>query len=379
MVNSFHATFDRRADNRGSAPNLFGPQALGITNFADNMPDNYMQITVSNYFNVACGTCAPGYFNVNNYQLSDDFSITKGKHQIGFGFDGRKEQFNSLNNQQSNGQWTFTGSSTVNTGDSLADLELGKLAGLTDGNALSDYIRQTVFAFYVQDTFRATSHLTVNLGARWEPYQPAVDKQCRGNQFSLAEYLAGFHSSQYPAAPAGLLFGHDSPNQQRLRVRQIVTGRTSRRASAWCGTPRAMESRPSAPASVCCTITSSCSIPSAGRRIRPTLPRSRWARTRGRSRILTSVMYRLPASRAIPSRARRSSRRRELTSPFRRTCRWNTSCSGMSVISGRLRRTGWRRQPTSATTRSISLVRTISICRSPARRPRRRMSRRAAC
>ena len=33
MVNSFHATFDRRADNRGSAPNLFGPQALGINEF----------------------------------------------------------------------------------------------------------------------------------------------------------------------------------------------------------------------------------------------------------------------------------------------------------------------------------------------------------
>jgi hypothetical protein len=211
-VNSFHATFDRRADNRGSATNLFGPQALGITNFADNMPDTYIQITVSNYFNVACGTCAPGYFNVNNFQVSDDYQMTRGKHQIGFGIDGRKEQFNSLNNQQANGQWTFTGSSTANTGDSLADLELGKLAGLTDGNALSDYMRQTVFAAYVQDTFHATQHLTVSFGARWEPYSPAVDKQCRGNEFSLAEYLAGFHSSQYPAAPAGLLFGHDAPN-----------------------------------------------------------------------------------------------------------------------------------------------------------------------
>jgi len=212
MVNSFHATFDRRADNRGSATNLFGPQALGITNFADNMPDNYIQITVSNYFNVACGTCAPGYFNVNNYQLSDDFTITKGRHQIGFGFDGRKEQFNSLNNQQANGQWSFTGSSTVNSGDSLGDLLLGKLAGLTDGNALSDYMRQTVFAFYVQDTFRATSHLTLNAGLRWEPYQPAVDKQCRGNEFNLALFLQGYHSPAYPNAPAGLLFGHDSAN-----------------------------------------------------------------------------------------------------------------------------------------------------------------------
>ena len=212
MVNSFHATFNRRADNRGSAPNLFGPQALGIQNFADNMPDNYMQITVSNYFNVACGTCAPGYFNVNTYQLSDDYQINKGKHQIAFGIDGRKLQFNSLNNQQSNGQWSFTGSTTANTGDSLADLELGKLAGLTDGNALSDYMRQTVFAAYGQDTIRVTSHLTVNLGVRWEPYVPTIDKQCRGNQFLLSEYLAGFHSTQYPAAPAGLLFGHDAPN-----------------------------------------------------------------------------------------------------------------------------------------------------------------------
>jgi hypothetical protein len=215
-VNSFHATFDRRADNRGSAPNLFGPQSLGI-NIADNMPDTYMQITVSNYFNVACGTCAPGYFDVNTYQLSDDYQKTIGKNQLGFGIDGRKLQFNSLNNQQSNGQWVFTGSSTVNTGDSLADLELGKLASLTDGNALSDYMRQTVFAAYAQDTYRATSHLTINIGVRWEPYSPTDDKQCRGNQFSLSEYIAGYHSSEYPAAPAGLLFGKDGPNANGCR------------------------------------------------------------------------------------------------------------------------------------------------------------------
>jgi hypothetical protein len=217
-VNSFHATFNRRADNRGSAPNLFGPQGLGIKNtaggpFSDNMSDNYIQVTVGNYFNIACGTCAPGYFNVNNYQVSDDFSWIKGKHQIGFGIDGRKEQFNETNNQQSNGQWTFSGGSTSGySGDNLADVLLGHLSTWNQGNALSDYMRQTVFAAYVQDTWRATEHLTVNLGARWEPSLPAIDKQCRGNQFNLADYIAGVHSSQYPAAPAGLLFAHDSGN-----------------------------------------------------------------------------------------------------------------------------------------------------------------------
>lgn len=209
MVNSLHATFDRRADNRGAAPNLFGPNSLGITGFQENMPNDYMQISVSNYFNVACGTCAPGYFNINNYQLSDDYQWLKGKHQLAFGFDFRKEQFNSLNNQQSNGQWTFSG---VASGDALADLELGKTGSLTDGNALSDYTRMTVFAAYIQDTYRLNPHLTLNLGVRWEPDLPAVDKQCRGDQFSMAAFLANQHSTQYPNAPAGLLFGNDSGN-----------------------------------------------------------------------------------------------------------------------------------------------------------------------
>jgi hypothetical protein len=217
-VNSFHATFNRRADNRGSAPNLFGPQALGIQNgkgglFADNMPDNYIQVTVGNYFNVACGTCAPGYFNVNNYQVSDDVSKIVGKHQLAFGFDGRKDQFNETANQQSNGQWTFSGGTTSGySGDNLADLLLGHLSAWNQGNALSDYIRQTVFAVYAQDTWRATDHLTVNLGVRWEPNQPAYDKYCRGNWLDIGAYEQGVRSTQYPGAPIGLIFGHDSQN-----------------------------------------------------------------------------------------------------------------------------------------------------------------------
>ena len=104
-VNSFHATFNRRADNRGSASNLFSPSDLGINMF-QNLP-NYIQLSISNYFNVACGTCAPGYFNINTFQLSDDFTWIHGRHQFGFGVDGRKDQFNSTNNQQSNGQIYF--------------------------------------------------------------------------------------------------------------------------------------------------------------------------------------------------------------------------------------------------------------------------------
>ena len=117
------------------------------------MADNYIQITVSNYFNVACGTCAPGYFNVNTYQISDDFQM---KGQAPDRVRHRRPQgaVQHPNNQQSNGQWTFQRRQhqRLLRRQSLADVELGKLARLTDGNALSDYMRQTVFAAYVQDT-----------------------------------------------------------------------------------------------------------------------------------------------------------------------------------------------------------------------------------
>jgi hypothetical protein len=208
-VNALHATFDRRRDNRGDAANLFGPDALGV-NMYEAIP-NYTQLSVSGYsgggFNVGCGTCAPGDFDINTYQLADDFTLIRGKHQIMFGFDGRKDQFNSVNNQQSNGQFTFNGSFT---GDGLADLLTGQFSGLTDGNVISDYLRQTVIAAYVQDSFHVSSRFTINYGLRWEPSVPSYDKYGRGDQFSWPLFLQNVHSSEYPSAPAGLFFSKDS-------------------------------------------------------------------------------------------------------------------------------------------------------------------------
>src|SRR5674476_1580723 len=68
-------------------------------------------------------------------------------------------------------------------------------------------------AAYVQDAIKPTSHLTINLGVRWEPSVPAYDKQGRGNQFSYPLFLQNWHSSVYPTAPAGLIFTGDKENK----------------------------------------------------------------------------------------------------------------------------------------------------------------------
>jgi hypothetical protein len=206
-LNSFHITFNRRRDNRGSASNLFSPADLGVNMF--NLLPNFINLTVTNYFSVGCGTCAPGYFNTNTYQLSDDYTVIRGKHQFGFGVDVRKLQLNIVNNQQSNGQFTFGG---AYSGDNLADLLLGRVQTFNDGNPNPNTLRQTVTSLYAQDTYHVTTHFTLNLGVRWEPSIPPYDKYSRGNQFSLAAFNAGQVSTVYPNAPAGLLFAGDAAN-----------------------------------------------------------------------------------------------------------------------------------------------------------------------
>jgi len=189
-VNSFHATFDRRRDNRSAASNLFSPKDLGVNMYV-GVP-NYFYLTLSGYsgggFNVGCTQCTFADFDINTYQVADDFTIIKGRHQIGFGFDGRKDQFNSYTAGSSNGENTFNGSIT---GDGLADLLIGRFSNFRDGNPLSDYLRQTVMAAYVQDAFHATRNFSINIGVRWEPSVPSYDKYGRGNQFSWPLFLQG--------------------------------------------------------------------------------------------------------------------------------------------------------------------------------------------
>jgi Carboxypeptidase regulatory-like domain/TonB dependent receptor len=207
MLNSFHATFNRRRDDRGSAPNLISPATLGVD--INQLLPNFIDISVgsgNSYFGAGCGTCAPGYFNVNNYQVSDDFTIIRGKHQFGFGVDIRRLQLNIENNQQSNGQFNFDGSIS---GNALADFLLGYMSTYNQGNPNPNALRQTVFAAYAQDTFRVSPRFTLNLGVRWEPNLPPVDAFSRGGQFQLAGFLDGVHSTVYPNAPAGMFFAGD--------------------------------------------------------------------------------------------------------------------------------------------------------------------------
>ncbi len=215
FLNSFHATFNRRRDNRGVAPNDINPATLGV-NMTVPIP-NFIQVATTNYFNVGCGTCSPGHFNSNTYQVSDDVILIRGKHEIGFGGDFRRLQANMLTNTSTNGSFVFTGTYTSNgpnSGDALADLLLGGMGSFSQGNPQPDALRQSVISFYGQDTFHAAKRLTLNFGLRWEPAEFPYDKFGRAPQFSQTAFNAGTVSKIYPTAPAGLVFPGDTGSYQ---------------------------------------------------------------------------------------------------------------------------------------------------------------------
>ena len=157
-------------------------------------------------FTTYCGTCAPGHFNLNGYQMADDVDLIRGKHQMSFGFNLIRIQNNTVSGFDENGAPTFNGQFT---GLGLADFMLGYMSDFQQTNATPDDLRQWVMSFYAQDSWSIAKNFTVNYGLRWEPTFADPDKYGRGTRSASPRSSPGQHSTKDPTAPAGLFFPGD--------------------------------------------------------------------------------------------------------------------------------------------------------------------------
>ena len=170
------------------------------------VPNFLLISSMTGGFTTFCGTCAPGHFNVNDFQVADDLNWVKGRHQIGFGFNVIRVQNNTISGFDENGAPAWNGQFT---GLGMADFMLGKMSDFQQTNATPDDLRTWIMSFYAQDSFRINNHFTLNFGLRWEPTFSDPDKYRRGNSFIQSAFLAGQVSTLHPTAPAGLFFPGD--------------------------------------------------------------------------------------------------------------------------------------------------------------------------
>lgn len=206
FINSFHATVTRRRDNRSVDPRDINPTTLGVNMFS-TVPDFFLISSMTGYFTVGCGTCAPGFFNVNSLQLADDVDWIRSKHHFAFGVDYIHTQNNTLTGFDENGTYAFNGQFS---GDGLADFMLGQYSGFSQSRPQEVAYRENIPSLYVQDTYKASKSLTITAGVRWEPSLWPADEFHRGSIFNMTDFVNNVHSSVNAAAPAGVFYHGDS-------------------------------------------------------------------------------------------------------------------------------------------------------------------------
>lgn len=104
--------------------------------------------------------------NGGSWTILDNCAYSAGRHSIKAGFELRRFHYGRANYEN-----------PVYTVDSLADLLASRFtaARVTLGNDLRR-LRENEWGFYVQDDFRVSSRLTVNLGLRYEYFSPVTER-----------------------------------------------------------------------------------------------------------------------------------------------------------------------------------------------------------
>jgi hypothetical protein len=212
MVNTARFTNNRISVYK-IGPTWFSPQDVGINTYT-SVPGHF-NFSVTGFFNFGSRTGGAGrHLWQDQYQLGDDVTLTRGKHQLSLGGAWSRDQWVNVAHARSVGVITVDTTNTNSTGNALGDFMLGNVSQIRQAmpETFSQY--QHYFGFYGQDTWRATSRLTVNYGLRWEPFIPPVwysdDRNPLGGfqtyRFSVDAFKVGTKSAVFPTAPAGFLY-----------------------------------------------------------------------------------------------------------------------------------------------------------------------------
>src|SRR5262249_26442572 len=203
-INSFHVGFQRSIVVRQGTPGTPTWQELGAGVYSPIK--NYFNLTITNYFSPFCNNCSPGPWASTTYQMNDDFSTIRGRHQLAFGFHLWQMRENAQGNIRTSGSFAF---GNTLTGNGLANFMAGLSTSYTQnaGQYISE--RFTGPSMYIQDNFRVNNRLTINAGLRWDPLKPIRFNTPQVSLFDPAWYAAGVKSKVFNNGPTGILFSGD--------------------------------------------------------------------------------------------------------------------------------------------------------------------------
>ena len=182
-------------------------------------------------------TFSSGIAGLSDGQASFDRNQTSGvsgsmlwthrAHNIRFGTDFRRQEFNYLSQQNPRGAFTFTGAAA---GSDFADFLLGipDTSSIAFGNA-DKYFRESVYDAFVNDDWRIGPGFTLNAGVRWEYGAPITELYGRLVNLDIAPGFAAV-APVVAGRPDGALTGERYPTSL---VRPDKSGIEPRVGIAW--------------------------------------------------------------------------------------------------------------------------------------------------
>jgi hypothetical protein len=172
------------------------------------------------------GGCGDSEFADNLFQFADNVSWVRGKHSLKFGGEVRDMQFNVRRLTNAAGSFTFNpaqtssdGTAAGTGGNAIASALFGDVyQGFLNYGAFSG-IRYKNMDFYAQDSYKATSKLTVNYGLRYDFDIPASEAF---NRFSVVDpTLANPGADNLPGAYT--YYGTGTGRNGKTRPQDIFT------------------------------------------------------------------------------------------------------------------------------------------------------------
>ena len=207
-VNEFRFGASRYASEQGVPTDTTSPTALGFTNVTPADAAAPAPPTIFGpSFTLGPSTQGPTKLHRASFEWSDNFTWTRGKHEIKFGGDITRVRNNFDYLYYNNGGFDFTFGAF--TGDEYADFVAGFWDNYFQSSAAVYGIRTGSFAGYIQDTWKILPRLTLNYGLRYEYYIPQHDIHN-----NILGWFPGQQSSVFPTAPPNILYPGDpgTPN-----------------------------------------------------------------------------------------------------------------------------------------------------------------------
>ncbi|MBI2686765.1 MAG: TonB-dependent receptor [Acidobacteria bacterium] len=190
-------TFDLRLGlNRWeeSSGNSYGtgydPRSLG---FETNLASQFTRLafprfdfTNNAYQSIGPGTLTSAGTN-DTYTIQPNFNKVVGRHFLKFGVEARRYNDNSQSPGLASGQYSFNKNWTQrqsNTADATSGNEFATFllgypsSAIVDRNIDPAFVH-FFYAGFIQDDFKVTSRLTLNLGLRWDYESPAYERYDR--------------------------------------------------------------------------------------------------------------------------------------------------------------------------------------------------------